>query len=127
MSAQLNSEQSHATGFSISLPLLIENQLFKKQNVNLYFYFFIYCFFGKLFHFFTEIDVLQVSYESIFVGSGIFKSDDPSERAKAIVMATTNYDNPDIVAQASEKLGDAMPGLEMGQIPEDHIMQDRGW
>lgn len=71
--------------------------------------------------------MMQLGAESIFVGSGIFKSEDPSERAKAIVMATTNYDNPDIVSQASEKLGDAMPGLEIGQIPKEQIMQDRGW
>lgn len=71
--------------------------------------------------------MMQLGAESIFVGSGIFKSEDPSERAKAIVMATTNYDNPDIVSQASEKLGDAMPGIEIGQIPKEQIMQDRGW
>lgn len=71
--------------------------------------------------------MMQLGAESVFVGSGIFKSEDPSERAKAIVMATTNYDNPDIVAKASEKLGEAMPGLEMGEIPEEQIMQGRGW
>jgi len=71
--------------------------------------------------------MMQLGAESIFVGSGIFKSEDPENRAKAIVMATTNYDNPDIVAKASEGLQSAMPGLEISEIPESEIMQDRGW
>ncbi|MBN1782483.1 pyridoxal 5'-phosphate synthase lyase subunit PdxS [bacterium] len=71
--------------------------------------------------------MMQLGAESIFVGSGIFKSEDPEARAKAIVMATTNYDNPDIVAKASEGLQSAMPGLEISEIPESQIMQDRGW
>jgi len=71
--------------------------------------------------------MMQLGAESVFVGSGIFKSEDPAERATAIVMATTNYDNPDIVAKASEKLAGAMPGLEISEIPEGSIMQDRGW
>ncbi|MFC1570077.1 pyridoxal 5'-phosphate synthase lyase subunit PdxS [bacterium] len=71
--------------------------------------------------------MMQLGAESIFVGSGVFKSDDPENRAKAIVMATTNYDNPDIVAKASEGLQSAMPGLEISEIPESEKMQDRGW
>lgn len=71
--------------------------------------------------------MMQLGAESVFVGSGIFKSEDPAERAAAIVMATTNYDNPDIVAKASEKLAGAMPGLEISDIPESAIMQGRGW
>lgn len=71
--------------------------------------------------------MMQLGAETVFVGSGIFKSQDPSERAKSIVMATTHYDNPDMVAKASEGLGDAMPGLEMSQIPETEKMQGRGW
>jgi pyridoxal 5'-phosphate synthase pdxS subunit len=71
--------------------------------------------------------MMQLGAESIFVGSGIFKSEDPENRAKAIVMATTNYDNPDIVAKASESLKTAMPGLEISEIPESEIMQHRGW
>ena len=71
--------------------------------------------------------MMQLGAESVFVGSGIFKSADPEERAKAIVMAVANYNNPDIVAQASEKLGDAMPGLEISQIPPEQVMQGRGW
>ena len=71
--------------------------------------------------------MMQLGAESIFVGSGIFKSEDPAERAKAIVMATTHYDNPDVVAKASEGLGDAMPGLEISKIPEEERMAERGW
>ncbi len=71
--------------------------------------------------------MMQLGAETVFVGSGIFKSKDPAARAKAIVTATTHYDNPDIVAQESEKLGEAMPGLEISQIPENELMQGRGW
>ena len=71
--------------------------------------------------------MMQLGAETVFVGSGIFKSDDPAERAKAIVMATTNYDNPDAVAKASEGLGDAMPGLEISKIPEEERLAERGW
>jgi len=71
--------------------------------------------------------MMQLGAETVFVGSGIFKSDDPEARAKAIVISTTNYDNPDVVAKASEGLKDAMPGLEISQIPPDERMQERGW
>ena len=71
--------------------------------------------------------MMQLGAESVFVGSGIFKSEDPEARAKAIVMATMHYDNPDMVAKASEGLGDAMPGLEISQIPAEEMMQGRGW
>jgi len=71
--------------------------------------------------------MMQLGAESVFVGSGIFKSEDPEARAKAIVTATTHYDNPDIVAKASEGLKEAMPGLEISQIPEEYRMQERGW
>ncbi len=71
--------------------------------------------------------MMQLGAESVFVGSGIFKSEDPEARAKAIVTATTHYDNPDIVARASEGLKEAMPGLEISQIPEEYRMQERGW
>jgi pyridoxal 5'-phosphate synthase pdxS subunit len=71
--------------------------------------------------------MMQLGAETIFVGSGIFKSEDPEKRAKAIVMATTNFDNPDIVAKASEGLQGAMRGLEISEIPETEIMQNRGW
>jgi pyridoxal 5'-phosphate synthase pdxS subunit len=71
--------------------------------------------------------MMQLGAETVFVGSGIFKSEDPANRAKSIVMATTHYDNPDIVAKASEDLGEAMPGLEIAQIPVEERMQERGW
>ncbi|RKY76957.1 pyridoxal 5'-phosphate synthase lyase subunit PdxS, partial [candidate division KSB1 bacterium] len=71
--------------------------------------------------------MMQLGAESIFVGSGIFKSEDPSARAKAIVMATTHFDDPDVVAKASEGLKEAMPGLEISEIPENERLQERGW
>lgn len=71
--------------------------------------------------------MMQLGAESVFVGSGIFKSEDPQQRAKAIVMATTHYDDPNMVAKASEGLLEAMPGLEISQIPEQERMQERGW
>jgi pyridoxal 5'-phosphate synthase pdxS subunit len=71
--------------------------------------------------------MMQLGAESVFVGSGIFKSSDPAARAKAIVMATTHYQDADIVAKASEGLGEAMPGLEIHTIPEEELLQNRGW
>jgi pyridoxal 5'-phosphate synthase pdxS subunit len=71
--------------------------------------------------------MMQLGAETNFVGSGIFKSEDPDARARAIVLATTHYDDPDIVAKASEGLGDAMPGLEIDKIPEEELLQKRGW
>jgi pyridoxal 5'-phosphate synthase pdxS subunit len=71
--------------------------------------------------------MMQLGAETVFVGSGIFKSEDPEARAKAIVLATTHYDDPAIVAKASEGLGDAMEGLEIKSIPENELMQNRGW
>ncbi len=71
--------------------------------------------------------MMQLGAESVFVGSGIFKSSDPPERAKAIVIATTHYNDPDTVARASEKLGDAMPGIDIAALPEEELLQNRGW
>ena len=71
--------------------------------------------------------MMQLGAESVFVGSGIFKSTDPENRAKAIVDATTNFDNPKIVMEASKKLKDAMKGLDISEIPEDQMFQERGW
>jgi pyridoxal 5'-phosphate synthase pdxS subunit len=65
--------------------------------------------------------------EAVFVGSGIFKSADPEARAKAIVKACTHYNDPAAVLEASEELGEAMPGLEISKIPEGELMQTRGW
>ncbi len=71
--------------------------------------------------------MMQLGAESVFVGSGIFKSEDPEARAKAIVLATTHYNDPDVVARASEGLGEAMPGIEMSEIPEEMQLNKRGW
>ncbi len=65
--------------------------------------------------------------EAVFVGSGIFKSSDPETRAKAIVKANTHYNEPLAVLEASEELGDAMPGLDIRQMAEGDLMQTRGW
>jgi pyridoxal 5'-phosphate synthase pdxS subunit len=69
----------------------------------------------------------QLGAESVFVGSGIFKSDDPKAVAEAIVQATTFFDKPEKLAELSTGLGKAMIGLEIGQIPADQIIQNRGW
>jgi len=71
--------------------------------------------------------MMQLGAETVFVGSGIFKSSDPENRAKAIVTATTHFDDPDVVCKASEQLGAAMPGLEISAIPEAELLQNRGW
>ena len=71
--------------------------------------------------------MMQLGAETVFVGSGIFKSDDPEQRAKAIVAAVTHYRDPEMVAKVSEGLQKAMPGLEISSIPEDQRLQERGW
>ena len=69
--------------------------------------------------------VMQLGAQAVFVGSGIFKSDDPAPRARAIVEATTNFADPAMLAKVSRGLGDAMPGLEMGSL--ETRLADRGW
>jgi pyridoxal 5'-phosphate synthase pdxS subunit len=71
--------------------------------------------------------MMQLGAESVFVGSGIFKSKDPAARAKAIVISTTHFKDADMVAKASEGLGDAMPGIDVAKLPEDELLQTRGW
>ena len=71
--------------------------------------------------------MMQLGAETVFVGSGIFKSDNPSKRAKAVVEATTHFNDPDIVARVSTGLKKAMKGLDMSEIPEDERLQKRGW
>jgi pyridoxal 5'-phosphate synthase pdxS subunit len=71
--------------------------------------------------------MMQLGADGIFVGSGIFKSSNPSMRAKAIVKATTHYQDPAIIAEVSKNLGEAMPGLEIKQIPPDKLLAVRGW
>jgi len=71
--------------------------------------------------------VRHLGAEAVFVGSGIFKSSDPEARAKAIVKANTYYDDPKAVLEASEELADAMPGLDVRQMPESELLSTRGW
>jgi pyridoxal 5'-phosphate synthase pdxS subunit len=71
--------------------------------------------------------VMQLGAEAVFVGSGIFKSSDPANRANAIVMAAKNFNNPEKLLDASRSLGAAMPGLEISKIPEGELLQTRGW
>ena len=71
--------------------------------------------------------VMQLGAETVFVGSGIFKSDDPAARAKAVVEATTYYDKPEVVARVSEGIGEAMPGLDIAKLDEKELLQTRGW
>ena len=69
--------------------------------------------------------VMQLGAEAVFVGSGIFKSEDPAPRAKAIVEATTHFQDPAMIAKVSSGLGDAMPGLEIGEL--ETKLSERGW
>ncbi len=71
--------------------------------------------------------VRQLGAEAVFVGSGIFKSADPANRARAIVKATTHFNDPKIVLEASESVGEAMKGLDIHQIDEKDLLQTRGW
>jgi len=71
--------------------------------------------------------MMQLGAEAVFVGSGIFKSSDPAKRAKAIVDATTYYDKPEILAELSIGLGEAMPGLDIRQMDEKEMLSTRGW
>src|SRR2546425_3943783 len=71
--------------------------------------------------------MMQLGCDGIFVGSGVFKADNPAARAKATVAATTYFDRPDILADASKSLGKAMRGLEIGAIPQEELLAGRGW
>jgi pyridoxal 5'-phosphate synthase pdxS subunit len=71
--------------------------------------------------------MMQLGAEAVFVGSGIFKSEDPAPRAKAIVDATTHFDKPDMLAELSKGLGSAMPGLDIRQLDEKELLSVRGW
>ena len=71
--------------------------------------------------------MMQLGAEAVFVGSGIFKSQDPPTRARAIVQATTHYKDADVLARVSEELGDAMVGLETSKLPKEELLQTRGW
>ena len=69
----------------------------------------------------------RLGADGVFVGSGIFKSTNPSERAKAIVEATTHYQDAEVLAQVSQGLGDAMSGLAAAGIPPEELLETRGW
>ena len=71
--------------------------------------------------------VMQLGAEACFVGSGIFKSEDPAKRAKAIVKATTHYNDAKIVAECCEDLGEAMRGLDVAKLKPEELLQTRGW
>jgi len=71
--------------------------------------------------------MMELGAESVFVGSGIFKSKDPAARAKAVVRATTHWSDPKVVAEVSRGLGEAMTGLETTAMPESERLQTRGW
>ena len=71
--------------------------------------------------------MMQLGAEGVFVGSGIFKSGNPAQRAEAIVKATTFHDDPDVVAKVSRGLGEAMVGINVEDIPQPHRLAERGW
>ena len=70
---------------------------------------------------------MQLGADGVFVGSGIFKSGNPAERAKAIVEATTHFDDADVVARVSQGLGDAMSGLSAAALAPEQLLETRGW
>ncbi len=71
--------------------------------------------------------MMHLGADGVFVGSGIFKSSNPAVRGKAIVEATTHYQDPKIIAEVSKNLGEAMPGLDIKQIPVEELLASRGW
>ena len=71
--------------------------------------------------------MMQLGAESVFVGSGIFKSEDPSARARAIVKATTHYSEPKVLLEVSKELRCAMDGIDVHSIPSEQRLQNRGW
>jgi pyridoxal 5'-phosphate synthase pdxS subunit len=71
--------------------------------------------------------MMQLGAEGVFVGSGIFKSSDPEAMARAIIKATTHFNDPQIIAPVSKNLGTAMPGLDIAKIPTEELLAPRGW
>ena len=71
--------------------------------------------------------MMQLGADGVFVGSGIFKSSNPEARAKAVVKATTHYQDAKIIAEVSKNLGDAMAGQSVKQLSEDELLASRGW
>ena len=70
---------------------------------------------------------MQLGADGVFVGSGIFKSDDPAPRAKAIVEATTHFQDPEVLARVSQGLGEAMASISTASLPESELLETRGW
>lgn len=71
--------------------------------------------------------MMQLGAEGVFVGSGIFKSGNPAQRAEAIVQATLHYNDPELIAKVSRGLGEAMVGINVDEIPQPHRLAERGW
>jgi pyridoxal 5'-phosphate synthase pdxS subunit len=71
--------------------------------------------------------MMQLGADGVFVGSGVFKSSNPEVMAEAIVKATTHYQDPNIIAEVSKNLGEAMPGLDIKQIKPEELLAPRGW
>ena len=71
--------------------------------------------------------VMQLGAEAVFVGSGIFKSSDPAQRARAIVRATTHFNEPQVVAECSAEVGEAMRGIDVQKLDPKELLQTRGW
>jgi len=71
--------------------------------------------------------MMQLGVDGVFVGSGIFKSEDPAVRARAIVEATTHFNDPDVLAKVSKGLGEPMHGLDIKELGEEGLLQVRGW
>jgi len=71
--------------------------------------------------------MMQLGSDGVFVGSGIYKSSDPAKRAKAIVAATTQYNNPEIIAEVSKGLGEAMQSIDVRSLPQEQLLATRGW
>ncbi len=71
--------------------------------------------------------MMQIGVDGVFVGSGIFKSGNPAERGKAIVEATTHFNNPEVLAKVSENLGEPMVGINVSSLPESEHLATRGW
>jgi pyridoxal 5'-phosphate synthase pdxS subunit len=71
--------------------------------------------------------MMQLGADGVFVGSGIFKSEDPASRARAIVRAATHYEDPGVLADVSRGIGQAMAGKEISEIGPENLIQFRGW
>jgi pyridoxal 5'-phosphate synthase pdxS subunit len=71
--------------------------------------------------------MMQLGVDGVFVGSGIFKSGNPTKRGKAIVEAVTHYNNPEILAEVSKNLGEPMVGINVSSLAQEELLAERGW